>query len=327
MTPDKFTTDRDDAIKWARKLFEDGEFVILDTETTGLDSAAEIMQFAFVNHNDTNSIQFDVCPSPNASLDDGAFRTHGITLESVATAPPITIWADNITEIVKGKTIIGWNVSFDYRMLIQSFNAWKVEPPTIIHLANFECAMLQYAKFIGDWDTRHIQYRWHKLPGATHGALADCRATLEVLRQMAETPLSTDYPIIEINTTIDYETETIRQDVTFEPPTAPEPAPLRTIAFEHGHGSVTQGPPPESTSTVVEVDLSAGMIALSYFLATAGAFVSITDIAGWTPAQRIEAVNWAAQVLVADISELLGESFTIPTRPTFIVDTEIDIPF
>lgn len=306
---DKFTTDRDDAIRWARKLFEHGEFVILDTETTGLDSAAEIMQFAFCNHDASNEIQFDVKPTERASLDEGAFRVHGITLESVATAPPITIWADTIVAIIKGKTVIGWNASFDYRMLIQSFNAWGVEPPAIIHLANFECAMIQYSKFVGDWDARRGQYRWQKLPGATHGSLADCRATLNVLREMAAARLSTDDTLIKVNTTIDYNTETITQELAF----APEP---------------------ETTSTTVEVDEDGDLFEgsanyrLEQLLNIAGVFVPLDNIQQWTAAQRVEVATWAAGVAVANISELLGQPYTIPPRPAFFpAEPEIDIPF
>lgn len=259
---DKFTLDRDHAITWARKLFEDAAFVIFDTETTGLSSSAEIMQFAFVNHNGTNEIQFDVCPSRNAELSEEAFRVHGITLETVRECAPIIVWADNIIGQIKGKTVIGWNVSFDYRMLIQSFNAWQVEPPAIIHLANFECAMLQYAKFIGDWDARRGQYRWHKLPGATHGAIADCRAVLAVLRQMAAAPLSTEGDVVEINTTINYTTETISHEIVIEPP-----------AFNPADEPVTQ-----------TVDL----------LSLVGVIVDFDTAAAWTHKQRIDAGTWAA---------------------------------
>lgn len=278
---DKFTTDRDNAIKWARKLLEHGEFVILDTETTGLDSAAEIMQFAFVNHNDTNSIQFDVCPSRNASLDEGAFRVHGITMEMARECPPITLWAATITEIIKGKTVIAWNASFDYRMLIQSFNAWQVEPPAIIHLANFECAMLQYSKFVGDWDARRGQYRWQKLPGATHSALDDCRATLAVLHQMAETRLSDEGDVAEVNTTIDYATETISQKLTFA-----EPKPRTGL---------------EDTA--------------QRNLAAVGVIVSMDEVNSWESHQVMEAVNWSYERRFKDRHAVRPDFLPVPTGP------------
>jgi DNA polymerase-3 subunit epsilon len=49
----------------------------------------------------------------------------------------------------------------------------------------WECAMLQYAKFVGEWNPRYNQYKWQKLKGGNHSALGDCLATLTLLRKMA----------------------------------------------------------------------------------------------------------------------------------------------
>ena len=45
--------------------------------------------------------------------------------------------------------------------------------------------MLEYAKFVGEWNNYHGNYRWQKLEGGDHSAAGDCLATLEVIRTMA----------------------------------------------------------------------------------------------------------------------------------------------
>ena len=49
--------------------------------------------------------------------------------------------------------------------------------------------MLMYSQYVAHWSNYRRGWEWQRLPGAEHGALADCRAALEVLRTMAaETP-------------------------------------------------------------------------------------------------------------------------------------------
>jgi hypothetical protein len=45
--------------------------------------------------------------------------------------------------------------------------------------------MAEYAKYVGEWNDKYGDYKWQRLPGATHGAVGDCLATLKVLRTMA----------------------------------------------------------------------------------------------------------------------------------------------
>ena len=52
-------------------------------------------------------------------------------------------------------------------------------------IEGYTCAMLEYAKWVGDWDDYHCSFRWQKLQGGDHSSLGDCRATLDVIRKMA----------------------------------------------------------------------------------------------------------------------------------------------
>ena len=45
--------------------------------------------------------------------------------------------------------------------------------------------MLMYAQFVGEWNPRHGDYRWQRLPSGDHSAIGDCRATLALIHKMA----------------------------------------------------------------------------------------------------------------------------------------------
>ena len=49
----------------------------------------------------------------------------------------------------------------------------------------WDCAMLQYAQFVGEWDDYRNKYRWHKLRGGAHTAVGDCQATLARIKEIA----------------------------------------------------------------------------------------------------------------------------------------------
>lgn len=50
--------------------------------------------------------------------------------------------------------------------------------------ARWECAMVEYAAWWGDWDDYHGSYTWQRLNGG-HRALGDCLAVAERLVEMA----------------------------------------------------------------------------------------------------------------------------------------------
>ncbi len=47
------------------------------------------------------------------------------------------------------------------------------------------CAMVAYAQYVGEMNHKGTGYKWHKLRGGDHTALGDCRATLGLIRRMA----------------------------------------------------------------------------------------------------------------------------------------------
>ena len=77
-----------------------------------------------------------------------------------------------------------YNKAYDLRMIDQSiarFSSYHLLVPR-----RWDCAMLAYSKNVGEWNEYRGDFKWQKLQGGDHSALGDCRATLEVIKKMAE---------------------------------------------------------------------------------------------------------------------------------------------
>ncbi len=178
--------DHDAASQWARDLLA-GEFLVLDTETSGLEAGYhEIVQIAVINQAGDVLLDTYVQPQHPERLIEringvSASDINGITLEMLADAPLWPEVAAQLRQIVHGKTVIIYNADFDEGMIGGDCRRHSI-PPLEMETA---CAMLMYAQFVGDYSPHWDDYRWQPLNGG-HTALADCRACLEVIREMAK---------------------------------------------------------------------------------------------------------------------------------------------
>lgn len=177
-------SDRELASDWARKLLARTDWVILDTETTGLGYDAEIVQIAIITPDEQvllNTLVKPVQPIPRV-----ATNIHGITDAMVADAPTFLEVAPQLRELLGGITVVVYNANYDERLLQQSALArdWRDYDLPIFGPYGYECAMEMYAQWVGQ-RSRYGSYKWQQLPGGDHTALGDVRATLAVITRMA----------------------------------------------------------------------------------------------------------------------------------------------
>jgi DNA polymerase III subunit epsilon len=183
-----YSLDRDLARQWARRLLDRTDWAILDTETTGLDNSAEIVQVAVVEPK--GSIALDTLVRPGQSIPFDATSIHGITDLMVSKAPTFAELTPRLVEILTNRTVIAYNAAFDRRMLAQTACQNDVRLP----LLTWECAMERYAQYLGRRSSRRGGYVMQRLPrsddyrGKKHQALDDCLATLDLIRRMAGGP-------------------------------------------------------------------------------------------------------------------------------------------
>lgn len=178
------------AIKTARKIIAERP-VYLDTETTGLDSSAEIVDIAIIDSDGTELMNTLI--HPMSSIPKQATNIHGIRNEDVTNAPTFADIQLNIGSLLYDRLVVIYNRNFDLRLIEQSAKANLEFPLT-------RCAMTLYAQFYGDWNEYHQSYRWQKqsdaakqlgieIPADSHRAAADANLCRLIIEAMAATPL------------------------------------------------------------------------------------------------------------------------------------------
>ena len=176
---------RHQAILWAQEVLTDTSAVILDTETTGLNSTAEIIEISIINvQGDT---LLDTLVKPKGKIPIDAYEIHGIGSVTVKNAPNWPGIDDRVSDIIKNASrVIIYNAGYDTRLMRQTRKLYNL-PPLDIPPHHYQCAMERYAEFYGDWRGSQRGFRWQPLQGGNHRALGDCLATLNVIKKMAAT--------------------------------------------------------------------------------------------------------------------------------------------
>jgi hypothetical protein len=172
------TEDHQEAVDWATDLLTKQDFVILDTETTDL-TVRRLVEIAVIDS--AGRVLFQSVINPECRISEDAQAIHGITSEEIVSAPTLPeIWDDLVAILSKVGTIITYNAEFDKTALTWHAKHYKLDVPEW----RWECLMLQYAAYWGDYSEYWGNYKWQPL-GDSHRALGDCLASLKLLQDMA----------------------------------------------------------------------------------------------------------------------------------------------
>ena len=96
------------------------EFVVIDTETTGLYKNDRIIEIACVVFNREGILE-EWSTLVNPSRDVGKTDLHGLTPSMLSLAPSFDQLGDDVARILNGRVLIAHNFPFDSRMLNQEF--------------------------------------------------------------------------------------------------------------------------------------------------------------------------------------------------------------
>lgn len=174
--------DRAAASAWARTILASTstEFVVIDTETTGIHPTAEIVDIAILAPD--GQVCFESLVRPRRPIPPEVTAIHHITDAMVAQAPTFPQIYAEIGRHLRGRSIVVYNTQFDQARLSYAVQAHRL--PSLGE-RSWECAMQRYSAYTGMWSTRYRNYRWQRLPGAGHRARGDCKATLALLGRIA----------------------------------------------------------------------------------------------------------------------------------------------
>lgn len=171
----------------------ENKYIVLDTETTGLNAAEdELLQVSIID--EEGNVLFDSYIRPTQHTEWAeAERVNHISPEMVADAPTIEEVMPEINDILeKYDKIVGYNVKFDIGFLRENYAEFseKVEQVDVMEM---------FAPIYGEWNEQKENYKWQKLTKAAayygydwsehkeaHNSLGDCYATLHVYKEINE---------------------------------------------------------------------------------------------------------------------------------------------
>jgi len=180
----KSNRDRMAALEWARELLAHKDFVVFDSETTGLSSPVDFVEIAVVSPK--GETLFDSLLKPSCRIEPAARAIHGHSAKNLSEAPRFfEVYAD-LLEVLYKRRVIVFNASYDRRVWDESVRHLGARGALAGVLPSWECAMRQYAKLVGERSKGGGGYRPQKLPGGDHTALGDALATLRLIERMAQ---------------------------------------------------------------------------------------------------------------------------------------------
>lgn len=164
------------------RLFERGDWVVVDTETTGKDRSAEPVEIAVLGAAGTLVFASTLRPTKPAS--PGATRLHGLTEDLLRGAPAFDRVYPRLLSLLRGRPVIAYFAEFERRILGQACTTFRLPPIE----CTWVCALDLYEAARGFRPPLHIacEIEGIALPARRHRAAADARLTWQLVRRLHE---------------------------------------------------------------------------------------------------------------------------------------------
>jgi len=160
------------------------DFLVLDTETTGL-NAPELVSIGVIDSQGKTLLNELV--RPGKPIEPGASRITGITNEMVRDREEFPAIYERLKDVLSNRLVVIYNASYDLKVLSNTCRRYNLAMPPFEHW----CAMEWFAKVYGKWDSYRGNFTWQKLSTAAgyfaveqhdaHNALGDCITTLRII--------------------------------------------------------------------------------------------------------------------------------------------------
>lgn len=161
-------------------------FVILDTEGTGLKLEDEVIEIGIIDTN--GNVLYESTFYPQREVDYFATKVNGFTKANLTGSPQLKDEWRNIVKAIGGKKILCHNTAYDKRILIQSFKLYDIDYD-IESCFDGACDSLEIAKkWINSksYKLEHLANLMGINEKEEHRASSDCLMTLKFLRKLEE---------------------------------------------------------------------------------------------------------------------------------------------
>ena len=187
--------------KITRKSIADSRFIVLDTETTGLQAYAgdEIISIAMLEYQglDATGQIYEQYINPQREIPAKATAIHGITNSDVDNAPTLKKCLPDIMSFIDDAIIVGHHIQFDFRFLNKT-----LKPYLGIQLKNpWLDTMLLYLAHqgrLGHYSLEDVAAACHIQIRNRHTALGDAQATADIFRYLSGQLCTRSDPVINL---------------------------------------------------------------------------------------------------------------------------------
>lgn len=166
-------------------------YIVLDTETTGLDpkDGHRIIEIAALELKGRQLTQDyrHYFINPERRSDEGALRIHGLTEEFLADKPKFAVIAQEFLEYIEGASLIIHNAPFDVAFLNSEFervSLGKIEDYVVDVIDTLAMAKERFPGKRNNLDALCDRFEVDRSGRVLHGALIDCELLAEVYFSM-----------------------------------------------------------------------------------------------------------------------------------------------
>jgi len=182
-------------LKQLKEIVARNNWVVLDTETTGLKRPCEIIDISIVDC--SGVVLLDRLLQPKMAISPFIEDLTGITNDMVSGQ---ISWPDlrhEVLNIIEGRDVLVYNATFDRHMMHCTDDMWGLPKREYkSDVTNWFCVMETYAEYFGAWNEYYGSYRWQKLTDAmdqqkllvldAHRANADATMTMWLIDHMCQ---------------------------------------------------------------------------------------------------------------------------------------------
>jgi DNA polymerase-3 subunit epsilon len=168
---------------WGRPAAEPGAgWAVVDVETSGFrPGQARIVSVAALAVGDDGNVEHSVATLLNPGVDPGPTHVHGLTAEMLADKPCFADVADGLIEVLRGRTLVAHNVSFDYSFLAAEAELAGLELPIDTVMCTVELAR-RLDLGVDNMRLETLAAHWGISQMRPHDALDDAQVLAQILK-------------------------------------------------------------------------------------------------------------------------------------------------